>query len=134
MGIWCEAGKQWGYGVRQASSGDMVSEAVLCSPGGVAGLKASACTCVPLRAQEWHVIERTYLEGCALGFANIAEQHSLAVAHFDNIKQQFKALLARPDKRVALVTQFQKVWLVYGGVRVQDGLYRCMHTRTMQCT
>jgi uncharacterized membrane protein len=55
------------------------------------------------------VIERTYLEGCALGFSNIAEQHSLAVSHYDDIKQRFKALLARPDKRVQLVTQFQKV-------------------------
>lgn len=54
-------------------------------------------------------MEQTYLDGCALGFANIAEQHSLAVAHFDNIKQQFKALLAKPDTRVQLVTQFQQV-------------------------
>jgi len=59
--------------------------------------------------QEWHIIEHTYLEGCALGFANIAEQHGLAVAHFDNIKQQFNALLAKPDKRIQIVTDFQQV-------------------------
>jgi phosphoenolpyruvate carboxylase len=44
-----------------------------------------------------------------LNLANIAEQHGLAVAHFDNIKQQFNALLAKPDKRIQIVTDFQQV-------------------------
>jgi len=59
-------------------------------------------------AQEWQGIERCYLDGFALGLSAIAEQHSVAVAHFDGLKQQFKALLARPDRRAALVTKFQQ--------------------------
>ncbi|KAG2499886.1 hypothetical protein HYH03_002175 [Edaphochlamys debaryana] len=55
---------------------------------------------------EWRTLETGYLEGLALAFAGLAEQHAAAQSHFAALRSSFKELLQRPDEKAALVARF----------------------------
>ncbi|KAG2448325.1 hypothetical protein HYH02_006909 [Chlamydomonas schloesseri] len=56
--------------------------------------------------EEWKTLETGYLEGLALGFASLAEQHAEAQRHFAGLRGRFQDLLQRPDEKPALVAKF----------------------------
>ncbi|KAG2442556.1 hypothetical protein HXX76_002642 [Chlamydomonas incerta] len=56
--------------------------------------------------EEWKTLETGYLEGLALSFASLAEQHTEAQRHFAGLRGRFTDLLQRPDEKPALVAKF----------------------------
>lgn len=57
--------------------------------------------------EEWRTLEASYLEGLALCFAALSDEHGAVQAHFGALRQRFQDLLARPDEKPALVARFQ---------------------------
>eukprot|EP00798_Chlamydomonas_sp_ICE-L_P003481 gene3481-13543_t len=64
---------------------------------------------VPTQDVEWRGIEGTYMDSMAAGFASVYQEVVQTETHYEQQLGSFKAMLAHPDKRPAMVAGFQVI-------------------------